>query len=381
MKKRSGTSYFKDLSRKDYVELASRIIKEEGVGAVSIRRMASELGCSSASMYRYFDNLDELLFYAQLDALNEYILDLSIREKEWKDMWDVHFGIWRSYATEAFRNPEAFESVFYQNINRDLGEVILNAYPETRVDVHNPDVLLRVEVRHKINIFSETIPGPGGMPIGTAGRAMLLLSGGIDSPVAGYMVAKRGVTLEATYFHAPPYTSERAKQKVVDLAKLVAKYTGPIKLNVVNFTDIQLYIYDQCPHDELTIIMRRYMMRIAEAIAKESDCLALITGESIGQVASQTLQSLGVTNAVCELPVMRPLIAFDKQDIVDISLKIDTYETSVLPYEDCCTIFVAKHPVTKPNLKRIEMSETKLSEKIDEMVKTAIETREVIRCI
>ena len=267
--------------------------------------------------------------------------------------------------------------VVSDQINRDLGEVILNAYPETRVDVHNPDVLLRVEVRHKINIFSETIPGPGGMPIGTAGKAMLLLSGGIDSPVAGYMVAKRGVTLEATYFHAPPYTSERAKQKVVDLAKLVAKYTGPIKLNVVNFTDIQLYIYDQCPHDELTIIMRRYMMRIAEAIAKESDCLALITGESIGQVASQTLQSLGVTNAVCELPVMRPLIAFDKQDIVDISLKIDTYETSVLPYEDCCTIFVAKHPVTKPNLKRIEMSETKLSEKIDEMVKTAIETREV----
>ena len=271
--------------------------------------------------------------------------------------------------------------VVSDQINRDLGEVILNAYPETRVDVHNPDVLLRVEVRHKINIFSETIPGPGGMPIGTAGKAMLLLSGGIDSPVAGYMVAKRGVTLEATYFHAPPYTSERAKQKVVDLAKLVAKYTGPIKLNVVNFTDIQLYIYDQCPHDELTIIMRRYMMRIAEAIAKESDCLALITGESIGQVASQTLQSLGVTNAVCELPVMRPLIAFDKQDIVDISLKIGTYETSVLPYEDCCTIFVAKHPVTKPSLKKIKNSEKKLDEKIDELMKTALETREVIRCI
>lgn len=210
---------------------------------------------------------------------------------------------------------------------------------------------------------------------------MLLLSGGIDSPVAGYMVAKRGVTLEATYFHAPPYTSERAKQKVVELAKIVARYTGPIKLNIINFTDIQLYIYDQCPHDELTIIMRRYMMRIAETIAKESGCLALITGESIGQVASQTMQSLAVTNEVCELPVMRPLIAFDKQDIVDISLKIDTYETSVLPYEDCCTIFVAKHPVTKPNLKRIQNSETKLSEKIDELVKTAVETREVVRCV
>ena len=271
--------------------------------------------------------------------------------------------------------------VVSDQINRDLGEVILNTFPETKVNVHTPDVLLRVEVRHKINIFSETIPGPGGMPIGTAGRAMLLLSGGIDSPVAGWMIAKRGVTIDATYFHAPPYTSERAKQKVVDLAKLVAKYTGPIRLNIINFTDIQLYIYDQCPHDELTIIMRRYMMKIAETIAKENDCLALVTGESIGQVASQTMQSLAVTNEVCELPVMRPLIAFDKQDIVDISLKIGTYETSVLPYEDCCTIFVAKHPVTKPSLKKIKNSEKKLDEKIDELMKTALETREVIRCI
>ena len=271
--------------------------------------------------------------------------------------------------------------VVSDQINRDLGEGILNAFPETKVNVHTPDVLLRVEVRHKINIFSETIPGPGGMPIGTAGRAMLLLSGGIDSPVAGWMIAKRGVTIDATYFHAPPYTSERAKQKVVDLAKLVAKYTGPIRLNIINFTDIQLYIYDQCPHDELTIIMRRYMMKIAETIAKENDCLALVTGESIGQVASQTMQSLAVTNEVCELPVMRPLIAFDKQDIVDISLKIGTYETSVLPYEDCCTIFVAKHPVTKPSLKKIKNSEKKLDEKIDELMKTALETREVIRCI
>ena len=271
--------------------------------------------------------------------------------------------------------------VVSDQINRDLGEVILNAFPETKVNVHTPDVLLRVEVRHKINIFSETIPGPGGMPIGTAGRAMLLLSGGIDSPVAGWMIAKRGVTIDATYFHAPPYTSERAKQKAVDLAKLVAKYTGPIRLNIINFTDIQLYIYDQCPHDELTIIMRRYMMKIAETIAKENDCLALVTGQSIGQVASQTMQSLAVTNEVCELPVMRPLIAFDKQDIVDISLKIGTYETSVLPYEDCCTIFVAKHPVTKPSLKKIKNSEKKLDEKIDELMKTALETREVIRCI
>lgn len=265
-------------------------------------------------------------------------------------------------------------------INRDLGETILEAFPETRVDVHKPDVLLHVEIRTKINLYSRIIPGPGGMPVGTNGKAMLLLSGGIDSPVAGYMVAKRGVVLEAAYFHAPPYTSERAKQKVVDLAKLVSRYAGPIKLHVINFTDIQLYIYDKCPHEELTIIMRRYMMKIAEELAKKDQCLGLITGESIGQVASQTVHSLAVTNEVCTLPVFRPVIGFDKQDIVDIALKINTYETSIQPYEDCCTIFVAKHPVTKPNLDAIKRSEQKLDEKIDEMLKEAIETTEVIWC-
>lgn len=263
-------------------------------------------------------------------------------------------------------------------VNMAIGEKILDAYPQMSVDVHNPDIKLNIEIREKINIYSEIIPGQGGMPLGTAGKAMLLLSGGIDSPVAGYMVAKRGVTLEATYFHAPPYTSERAKQKVVDLAKKVSEYTGPIKLNVVNFTDIQLYIYEKCPHDELTIIMRRYMMKIAEHFAKESGCLGLITGESIGQVASQTMQSMLVTNEVCTLPVYRPLVAFDKQDIVDIACKIDTYETSILPYEDCCTIFVAEHPVTKPKLSCIQKSETHMDEKIDELMKQAIETVEVI---
>jgi thiamine biosynthesis protein ThiI len=216
------------------------------------------------------------------------------------------------------------------------------------------------------------------MPIGTNGKAMLLLSGGIDSPVAGYMIAKRGVKIDAVYFHAPPYTSERAKQKVVDLAKLVARYSGPIRLHVVNFTDIQLYIYDKCPHEELTIIMRRYMMRIAEHFAKESGCLGMITGESIGQVASQTLQSLAATNEVCTLPVYRPVIGFDKQEIVEISKRINTFETSILPFEDCCTIFVAKHPVTKPNLNVIHKSETKLEEKIDELMEEALRTTEII---
>ena len=267
-----------------------------------------------------------------------------------------------------------------EQMNRDLGEVILDTFPETKVDVHHPDVLLKVEVRKLVNIHSVMIPGPGGMPVGTNGKAMLLLSGGIDSPVAGYMIAKRGVMIDAVYFHAPPYTSERAKQKVVDLAKLVSRYSGPINLHVVNFTDIQLYIYEQCPHEELTIIMRRYMMKIAESIAKETGSLALITGESIGQVASQTVQSLAATNEVCTMPVFRPVIGFDKQEIVDISEKIGTYETSIQPYEDCCTIFVAKHPVTKPNIKVIHKSEENLAEKIDELVKTALETVEVIKC-
>ncbi|MCM1567868.1 MAG: tRNA 4-thiouridine(8) synthase ThiI [Roseburia sp.] len=263
-------------------------------------------------------------------------------------------------------------------INRDMGEAILDAFPGMRVDVHQPDILLNIEIREKIYIYSETIPGPGGMPVGTGGKAMLLLSGGIDSPVAGYMIAKRGVKIDAVYFHAPPYTSERAKQKVVDLARIVSKYAGPVYLHVIHFTAIQLYIYEKCPHEELTIIMRRYMMRIAEQIAAKTECLGLITGESIGQVASQTMASLAVTNEVCELPVYRPLIGFDKQEIVEISEKIGAFETSIQPYEDCCTIFVAKHPVTKPNLKIIKRHEHNLDEQIEELVETAIKTDELI---
>lgn len=263
-------------------------------------------------------------------------------------------------------------------MNCELGGALLDAYPQMKVDVHEPDIELHIEIRESIFIYSKEIPGLGGMPIGTNGKAMLLLSGGIDSPVAGYMIAKRGVKIDAVYFHAPPYTSERAKQKVVDLARIVSKYTGPICLHVINFTDIQMAIYEKCPHEELTIIMRRYMMRIAEHIAKENECLGLITGESIGQVASQTMQSLAATNEVCTMPVFRPLIGFDKNEIISISKKIDAFETSILPFEDCCTIFVAKHPVTKPNINIINRSETKLSDVIDELFEEAIKTDEVI---
>lgn len=295
-----------------------------------------------------------------------------------------------SYAREAFPSHHVTFKVVTRRARKNypmesmevsaaLGERLLEAFPELKVDVHHPQVTLHVEIRNKINLYSQTIKGPGGMPVGSAGRAMLLLSGGIDSPVAGYMIAKRGVKIDAVYFHAPPYTSERARLKVINLAKTVAKYAGPIRLHIINFTEIQLYIYDKCPHDQLTIIMRRYMMKLAEHFAAENEDLGLITGESIGQVASQTMQSLAVTNEICTMPVYRPLIGFDKQDIVDIAQKIGTYETSVLPYEDCCTIFVAKHPVTKPNLKSIRKSETHLIPKIDALMQEAIETAETIR--
>lgn len=301
----------------------------------------------------------------------------DLAEQTVKYLKDVYKGKEMTFKVKARRARKNYP-LNSMEINMDLGEKILDAIPQMKVDVHKPDIELNVEIRNKINIYSEFIPGPGGMPVGTNGKATLLLSGGIDSPVAGYMIAKRGVIIDAVYFHAPPYTSERAKQKVIDLAKLVAVYSGPINLHIVNFTDIQLYIYDQCPHDELTIIMRRYMMKIAEHFALKEESLGLITGESIGQVASQTMHSLAVTNEVCTLPVLRPLIGFNKQEIIDISEKIGTFETSILPFEDCCTIFVAKHPVTKPNLKAIKRSELKLREKIDELVQTAIETTETL---
>lgn len=262
-------------------------------------------------------------------------------------------------------------------VNAILGGRILDAFPNMKVDVHHPEILIHVELREsgKIFIYSKIIPGPGGMPVGTNGKAMLLLSGGIDSPVAGYMICKRGVKLDATYFHAPPYTSERAKQKVIDLAKKLTPYAGPINLHIVNFTDIQLYIYDKCPHDELTIIMRRYMMRIAEHFANETKSLALVTGESIGQVASQTMQSLAATNEVCSMPVFRPLIGFDKQEIIDIAEKIGTMETSSLPFEDCCTVFTPRHPATKPKMEIILDGESKLDS--EALIQAAIDNEEV----
>lgn len=266
-------------------------------------------------------------------------------------------------------------------ISAEIGGYLLNELGEqVKVDVRKPDVTLMVELRNHTYVYAKTHKGAGGMPYGTNGKATLLLSGGIDSPVAGWMIAKRGVEVDAVYFHAPPYTSERAKEKVVDLAKKVAVYTGNMKLHIINFTDIQLQIYERCPHEQLTLIMRRIMMYVTETIAKRNGSMGLITGESIGQVASQTMQSLVVTDDAATMPVFRPLIGFDKEEIVQIAKKIDTFETSILPYEDCCTIFVAKHPETKPKLEYIERSEALLDDIIEEMMAKAIEEMEIIHC-
>lgn len=266
-------------------------------------------------------------------------------------------------------------------LNCEIGAAILDAFPDMKVDVHEPETMVNVEIRNVAYIYSKTIPGPGGLPVGTNGKGMALLSGGIDSPVAAYMIAKRGVEIEAVYFHAPPYTSERARQKVVDLGNIVSKYAGPIKLHIVNFTDVQLAIYDNCPHDELTIIMKRIMYKMAQELALKEECQCIITGESIGQVSSQTSQSLSVIDlAADKLPVFRPCIGLDKQEIIDISQMIGTYETSILPYEDCCTTFVAKHPVTRPKLETILESEKALVGKIEDLYKQAMDSVQIVYC-
>ena len=261
-------------------------------------------------------------------------------------------------------------------INREMGGLMLERFPCLHVDIHNPEIKLCIEIRDSAYVYCEEIPCANGMPIGSAGKATLLISGGIDSPVAGYMMAKRGLILSAVHFYSYPYTSERARDKVVVLAGLLSKYAGPIRLFLVPFTDIQMKIYDECPEKETTVIMRRLMMKIAERIAVSEESRALITGEALGQVASQTLESLCVTNDAVSMPVFRPLIGFDKDEIMELARKIGTYETSILPYEDCCTVFVPKHPVTKPDLETLRASEAAVD--FSELIEKAIADTELM---
>jgi len=261
-------------------------------------------------------------------------------------------------------------------INRELGSLLLARFPALKVDVHKPALSVGVEVREKSYVYVREIKCAGGMPVGCNGRAALLISGGIDSPVAGYMIAKRGVSLSAVHFFSYPYTSERARDKVVELVKLLSAYAGEVKLHLVPFTEIQTTIYEKCPSSQTTVLMRRLMMRIAEKIAVEDGALALVTGESIGQVASQTLESLAVTNDAVSMPVFRPLIGFDKQEIVERAIGIGTYETSILPYEDCCTVFVPHHPITRPQVERLRESEALVD--FTDMIVAALLNREIL---
>lgn len=265
-----------------------------------------------------------------------------------------------------------------EQICHELGHILLESFPHLYVDVHNPSLKVTVEIRQfAAFIYCDEYMGCGGLPVGCNGKAMLLISGGIDSPVAGYMIAKRGVAIDAVHFYSYPYTSPRARDKVVELAKLISRYTSEINLYLVPFTEIQLAIYDCCPQSETTIIMRMQMMKIAERIALAHGCQALITGESLGQVASQTIESLNVTNNSVSLPVFRPLIGFDKEEIVDKALKIGTYETSIQPFEDCCTVFVPQHPTTKPKLEKLLESEKLVD--FEPMIARAIENYELVK--
>jgi len=304
------------------------------------------------------------------------------------------FSVVANFALEYFKDAypalvsgTSFK-VFARRANKDypmtsteiaasIGERILEFYPQLKVSMKNPEISLHVEFRNDVYIYSNTVKGVGGLPAGSSGKGVLLLSGGIDSPVAGYLMEKRGISLDAVYFHSPPYTSERAKEKVIDLAKRLSLFSGGKKLIVVPFTDIQLCLYDNVQAEKLTILMKRIMLRIGEMIAKENGGLALVTGDSVGQVASQTLRSINAVESAVTLPILRPLSGFDKQEIINLSEQIGTFEISIRPYEDCCTIFVAKHPETKPKTSIIESIEADIMPKISPLILKAMEKLEI----
>lgn len=276
----------------------------------------------------------------------------------------------KTFKVESKRSDKLFPLNSVE-ISREMGGAILSAMPHLRVDVHNPEIVVHVEVREfAAYIHAGQFKGAGGMPVGTNGKALLLLSGGIDSPVAGYMIAKRGVIVDAVHFESFPYTSERAREKVFDLARLVAQYAGTIRLHVVSLTHIQEELVKNCEEDYFTLLLRRYMMAIADRIARETGCGGLITGESLGQVASQTMQAIGVTDPMATLPIFRPCIGLDKEEIVQIARRIGTFETSILPYEDCCTVFTPKHPRTRPDPEKVLAQQKRLD--FDALVEEAL---------
>lgn len=357
--------YFEDLlvtNLRKAIGKSYRIIKE--AGRIYIDGYSEELIDKVRNTFGIISVAVADITEKEMDKIGE------IAVKQMKELGDI-----KTFKVESKRSDKKFPLQSLE-ISREIGGKILENVAGIKVDVHNPEIVVTVEIRDKAYIYSKEYKGVAGMPYGSAGKGVLLLSGGIDSPVAGYMMAKRGLELTCIYYHSHPYTSERAKEKVIDLAKKLTKYTGSIKLYVAPFTEIQMQIIEKCKENELTIIMRRFMMQVAEQVAKKENALALITGESLGQVASQTLESMMVTNSDLELPVFRPLVGMDKLDIIEISRKIDTYETSILPFEDCCTIFVPKHPKTKPRLYDIKNSEELLD--VKKLIENCMENMEII---
>lgn len=378
---RYGEIALKGLNRNYFIELLAKNIRNtlRSVPSAKVKKIQGRLivNVSDEDLDRAMERVQKVFGIVSISPA--IVIDSEIKTIEENAIEQVRSteGI-KTFKITAKRGDKTFP-IKSPDLCCRLGEVVLDNIEGITVDLHNPDLNLWVEVREQTYMYHQFIPCNGGLPVGCSGKAALLLSGGIDSPVAGYLMAKRGVEVIGVYFHSFPFTSDRTKEKVIDLAKIMSQYCGKIKLFVVPFTEIQTKIVELCPERQTTIIMRRYMMRIAEMIAHNEGAKALITGESLGQVASQTMEGLGATNAVAELPVFRPLIGFDKTEIVKIAETIGTFETSILPYEDCCTIFVPKHPETKPKVSEMLRSEEKIAEMMGAMMETAVAESEVVK--
>ena len=385
-----GEIVLKGLNRSYFESILLKNVKNalESIGNFSFESIQSTLYITEES-----DDIEmpftESKINLALERLKKVfgIVSLSVAVSAPKDIEEIKkkaveylsgkFDSFKTFKVEAKRSDKSFP-LKSPEICNEVGGYILSHFPKLKVDVHNPDLILYVEVRDKsAYIHAGNEPGAGGMPVGTSGKGTLLLSGGIDSPVAGYLMARRGLSLTAVYFSTPPYTSDRATDKVIRLAREVSKYAGPFNLYVVPFTDIQMEINKSCPQELFTIVMRRYMMKIAEKISRKTGSGALITGESLAQVASQTLSAITVTNASVSLPVLRPLIGMDKEDIVKISRKIGTFDISIEPYEDCCSLFSPRHPKIKPTLNEVLSAEEKI--KADDLLEIAIKSSKIIK--
>ena len=379
---KNGELALKGLNRQTFEDILIKNIRKNlaGCGEFSVRRAQSTIYIEPKSDDYNFDTALEVMksifgiaaFSRALSVEKDMNTILSAAPEYLKDVLKNA----KTFKVEAKRSDKKFP-LTSPEISRELGGKLLSAFPHLKVDVHNPDEVIMVEIRdYAAYIHGAQIKGAGGMPVGSGGRAGILISGGIDSPVAAYMMAKRGLELNAIHFASPPYTSPRAELKVKELLKKVSNYSGMIRLGIVPFTEIQELIGEHCPEEYFTLIMRRFMMRISEKIARNRNCLALITGESVGQVASQTLPALAVTDSVVNMPVLRPVIGMDKDEIIDISRKIDTFKISIEPYEDCCTVFTPKHPKTRPTIQAVEEAESALD--IETLVDKAVEGTEYI---